>query len=881
MISDETKAAILRKTGGGVAGQTATAKQLVSPFEFSNLSMMAEAAANAEKSMSDAVFMIDEFSNSNTSAQQEEADRFSTHRSTSSSNLNNSSNAYLERSQSTSNSSSNSTPAPHTKSNPYNTEAAYTRRDSGFISMTQNPASPQPHFVHIAPAQTHQSMTNAVQAVAAKAINDEHPFFTKAIPHHQEEQPAHQQRHSQQQHVQQRKVQQQPLNHFHHKEPFDPQNHAPPQPASQTQPVAPLMLNMTSIATRLHLNPTAIPSPQAFTHPTLGPTVSWTSGLLADRGITNPTVELSETQRSAFTAADSIILQAVKERNQFLEIARALVAECGTAREVGAKYLGILKQLLPFVPSNVQVGVKMDVDAIEKLSRESSAKAQIATQPTVAPALSIPASRPESIESGRGSRFAEFLEAQERSGQIAGATCSTAQLPPQTALKRARAATSTPKTEPNHILATSFSTASLSLPPSVTASNEISIPPTSQTVSACTISKAGSQTFPSSKKLATAPNAGPLSTIARPVVQVNPPGGYKLCTTVMNKEVVCAMAVSRPFKYLFTGSLGSVKIWDVSVVMDEAPQVGTIEISANYIRTIRLTQDGKFLVAGGESQDVSICNINTSTPHVVGKIPTGGFDTYTLTVTHDSRAVLVGGHDNCIQLWDIHTRHFIRTFSGHTAAVTCSSLSRDGTKLYSGSCDKTVRLWDVSSGQCLESFTFPSPVHSFDLNPLIPILTVGLEDRVAQRVLWRSPTQNSATSGNGNACNPGSSGGAGGAEGDESLLTYIQWDDDDGEEKAPWPLVKYSRSGMWFMVGGMNGVLSAFKESNAQNGAASALQQPQQFPKGRSGSRRNPVKVCDVPSDRSAVICGEISSCGNYLVSGGSNRTARVYKVVE
>ncbi|KAJ3226842.1 hypothetical protein HDU81_007082 [Chytriomyces hyalinus] len=881
MISDETKAAILRKTGAGVAAQTATAKQLVPPFEFSNLTMMADAAANAEKSMSEAGFMMNEFSNSNTSAQQEETNRLNSCRSTSSSNLNTASNAYPDRPQSTSTPSNHATPAPHTKSNPYNTETAYMRRDSGFISMTQNPASPQPQFVHIAPAQTHQSIANAVQSAVAKTVNDELPFFTKAISPHQEEQPTHHQQPSQQQYLQQKQAQQQPHNHFHHKEPFDPPNHHLPQPLSQTQPAAPLMLNMTSIATRLHLNPTAIPSPQAFTHPTLGPTVSWTSGLLADRGITNPTVELSEAQRSAFTAADSIILQAVKERNQFLEIARALVAECGTAREVGAKYLGILKQLLPFVPSNVQVGVKMDVDAIEKLSRESSAKTQISTQPNVAPALSIPTSRPDSIEPGRGSRFAEFLEAQERNGQIMGATSSTAQLPPQTALKRARAATSTPKTEPNHVLATSFSTTSLSLPPSITASNETSTPPTLQPVSAKTISKAGSQTFPSSKKLATAPNAGPLSTIARPVVQVNPPGGYKLCTTVMNKEVVCAMAVSRPFKYLFTGALGSVKIWDVSVVMDEAPQVGTIEISANYIRTIRLTQDGKFLVAGGESQDVSICNINTSTPHVVGKIPTGGFDTYTLTVTHDSRAVLVGGHDNCIQLWDIHTRHFIRTFSGHTAAVTCSSLSRDGTKLYSGSCDKTVRLWDVSNGQCLESFTFPSPVHSFDLNPLIPILTVGLEDRVAQRVLWRSP-QNTATNGNCNSFSPvtSSSGGAGTAEGDESLLTYIQWDD-DGEEKAPWPLVKYSRSGMWFMVGGMNGVLSAFKESNAQNGAAGASQQPQQFSKGSSGSRRNPVKVCDVPSDRSAVICGEISSCGNYLVSGGSNRTARVYRVVE
>ncbi|ORY49813.1 WD40 repeat-like protein [Rhizoclosmatium globosum] len=189
------------------------------------------------------------------------------------------------------------------------------------------------------------------------------------------------------------------------------------------------------------------------------------------------------------------------------------------------------------------------------------------------------------------------------------------------------------------------------------------------------------------------------------------------------------MALSRPFKYLFSACLGSIKIWDVSVNMDEAPQVGTIELNKenNYIRAIKITPDGKTLVAGGEGQD----------PHIVAKLPTGGYDTYTLTISHDSRTVLIGGRDNCIQMWDLVTRQFIRTFQGHTGAVTCTTLSRDGKKLYSGSCDGTIRLWDMPTSQCLETFHFPSAVHSFDLNPLIPILTVGLEDGVVQRYLTR------------------------------------------------------------------------------------------------------------------------------------------------
>ncbi|KIJ07796.1 hypothetical protein PAXINDRAFT_44803, partial [Paxillus involutus ATCC 200175] len=40
-------------------------------------------------------------------------------------------------------------------------------------------------------------------------------------------------------------------------------------------------------------------------------------------------------------------------------------------------------------------------------------------------------------------------------------------------------------------------------------------------------------------------------------------------------------------------------------------------------------------------------------------------------------------------------------WKSHTDHVTCLSLSPDGTKLASASCDKTVRFWDVCSGELI------------------------------------------------------------------------------------------------------------------------------------------------------------------------------------
>ena len=43
------------------------------------------------------------------------------------------------------------------------------------------------------------------------------------------------------------------------------------------------------------------------------------------------------------------------------------------------------------------------------------------------------------------------------------------------------------------------------------------------------------------------------------------------------------------------------------------------------------------------------------------------------------------------------------TFAGHGDAVTCVGLSADGRLALSGSADRTLRLWEVETGQCLQA----------------------------------------------------------------------------------------------------------------------------------------------------------------------------------
>lgn len=63
--------------------------------------------------------------------------------------------------------------------------------------------------------------------------------------------------------------------------------------------------------------------------------------------------------------------------------------------------------------------------------------------------------------------------------------------------------------------------------------------------------------------------------------------------------------------------------------------------------------------------------------------------------------VISGSLDNTIKLWDMTTGNCIRTLFGHVEGVW--SLAYDTLRIVSGSHDKTVRVWDLGSGKCMHA----------------------------------------------------------------------------------------------------------------------------------------------------------------------------------
>ena len=90
---------------------------------------------------------------------------------------------------------------------------------------------------------------------------------------------------------------------------------------------------------------------------------------------------------------------------------------------------------------------------------------------------------------------------------------------------------------------------------------------------------------------------------------------------------------------------------------------------------------------------------------------------YAVAFSPDGHSVLSGSNDKTIRLWDASTGRVLKTFQ-HSAAVLSIAFSPDGRSVLSGSGDKTLKLWDVSTGQVLKTFQgHTSPVYSVAFSP--------------------------------------------------------------------------------------------------------------------------------------------------------------------
>ncbi|RZR72602.1 hypothetical protein BHM03_00014983 [Ensete ventricosum] len=63
--------------------------------------------------------------------------------------------------------------------------------------------------------------------------------------------------------------------------------------------------------------------------------------------------------------------------------------------------------------------------------------------------------------------------------------------------------------------------------------------------------------------------------------------------------------------------------------------------------------------------------------------------------------VATGSSDKTVRLWDVQSGECVRIFIGHRSTVLSLAMSPDGRFMASGDEDGTIMMWDLSSGRCI------------------------------------------------------------------------------------------------------------------------------------------------------------------------------------
>ena len=168
-----------------------------------------------------------------------------------------------------------------------------------------------------------------------------------------------------------------------------------------------------------------------------------------------------------------------------------------------------------------------------------------------------------------------------------------------------------------------------------------------------------------------------------------------------HSESVNAVVFSTDGKYLLSGSRDkTVKVWDAST--------GELLKTLNYDESVKtLAQNPKNFefAVGGAVLHKKIKIWDASTGNVIRELTGHTKSVYAITYSPDGKYIASAGNtgENIVRIWNNADGKEIKTLKGHTQGIISLAYSSDGRHIVSGSWDKTVKVWNASTGELLKT----------------------------------------------------------------------------------------------------------------------------------------------------------------------------------
>ncbi|MCC6235315.1 MAG: WD40 repeat domain-containing protein [Verrucomicrobiales bacterium] len=166
---------------------------------------------------------------------------------------------------------------------------------------------------------------------------------------------------------------------------------------------------------------------------------------------------------------------------------------------------------------------------------------------------------------------------------------------------------------------------------------------------------------------------------------------------------VRALAFSPDGARLVTGGVDkTARVWDVTTGNLERSMTIRDRPGSETIVSVGFSADGRSIltaVAGG-----SFAIWNADTGELRSEVETGASLLNVAALAPDATRVAVSVGDSLaplVQIWDVAAGTRMHALTGHSNVISSLSFTSDGKTLLTGSWDKTVRRWDVTTGAWL------------------------------------------------------------------------------------------------------------------------------------------------------------------------------------
>lgn len=141
--------------------------------------------------------------------------------------------------------------------------------------------------------------------------------------------------------------------------------------------------------------------------------------------------------------------------------------------------------------------------------------------------------------------------------------------------------------------------------------------------------------------------------------------------------------------------------------------------------------------AAGSSHDIVVFNVETM--HRLKLLKGHTKEIAIVKFSSDSSRLFSGSMDNNVIIWDWNNSespHF--TLRGHKAVVTALAASADDSRLFPASLDGTVKMWDMIAGRLCGDFVCGVEVESVAASPSSEMVAVGTRDGHLRCIDWIS-----------------------------------------------------------------------------------------------------------------------------------------------